>query len=78
MGFERKIKYLVIKEDDIEQALTPMDHLILSTVLNKIERHREARGASPTIEAVVIRKEMDCYEAAWKLVEDEVNGKVKV
>ncbi len=78
MGFERKTKYLVLKLDDIEAALGPKGKAKLANIVKRVEEHREKRGAVPVIEAVVIRENMDCYEAAWKLVEDEVNGKAKV
>lgn len=74
--FERKTKYLVLKLDDIDAALSRDTKTILADMVKRVEDHREARGAERVIEAVVIRKNMKCYEAAWQLVEDEVNGKI--
>ena len=74
--FEREERYVVIKISDIEHVLSSVDQARLGGYLCDIQRHRVARGASGDIEAVVITKNMACYDAAWKLVEDEVNGKV--
>ncbi len=72
--FERKEKYIVIKIEDLDK-LNVADQFALAQVCNRIDRVRNAAGKQHR-EFVCIHDGMACYEAAWKLVEDEVNGKV--
>lgn len=72
--FERKEKYIVIKIEDLER-LNVADQFAVAQACNRIDRGRFAEG-KPHRNFVCIHDGMACYEAAWKLVEDEVNGKV--
>lgn len=73
--FERKEKYLVLNLADVEKALGPKGKAKLDNIINRINEHRE-KLEKPQRNFVCIHDGMKCYEAAWKLVEDEVNGKI--
>lgn len=71
--FERDFgKYVVLKVDDVKE-LPPVLRIKLLDVMAAVKDLR-SKKCKDDHNFVCIHDGMACYEAAWKLVEDEVNG----
>lgn len=74
---KREERYVVMKHTDIDSALSDSDKLLLSAVLNKVERYRKENGKEP-IKAVVVENDWPEYEDVWKKLEARVEREEKI
>lgn len=68
---KREERYAVFKYADIDAALSDSDKLLLSAVVNKIDRYRKEQGKEP-IKGVVVEHDWPEYDQVWKMVETRV------
>jgi flagellar basal body P-ring protein FlgI len=64
---EREIKYTVIKNKDIENALDADEIETLETICKKINQHREREGKK-AIECVVVEHDWPEYLDVWSMI----------
>lgn len=69
---KREERYALFKYADIDAALSDSDKLLLSAVVNKIDRYRKEKGKEP-IKGVVVEHDWPEYEQVWKMIETRVN-----
>ncbi|UIW11511.1 MAG: hypothetical protein [Enterobacter phage ENC7] len=69
---KREERYAVFKYADIDAALSDSDKLLLSAVVNKIDRYRKEQGKEP-IKGVVVEHDWPEYEQVWKMIEERVD-----
>ena len=69
---KREERYAVFKYADIDAALSDSDKLLLSAVVNKIDRYRKEQGKEP-IKGVVVEHDWPEYEQVWKMIETRVD-----
>lgn len=69
---KREERYAVFKYADIDVALSDSDKLLLSAVMNKIDRYRKEQGKEP-IKGVVVEHDWPEYEQVWKMIETRVD-----
>lgn len=71
---QREQRYLVLKISDINDYLTMREITGLESLTNKLNDLRVAAGKSD-LDCVVVESDWKCYDAVWKLIEDEVDAK---
>lgn len=69
---KREERYAVLKYADIDAALSDSDKLLLSAVVNKIDRYRKEQGKEP-IKGVVVEHDWPEYEQVWKKIQTRVD-----
>ncbi len=73
LDFKKEERYLVIKKSDLNHVLESFNTAFpagaLRTILEQVQEHRLARGASPNMECVVVEKDWPEYEATWAAIE---------
>ncbi len=70
-GFERNYnKYIVMKTDDVKEALSVAQEGSLYEILDIISLHRKKEGKKDNT-YVVVDEDEPYSEAVWKLIEDE-------
>lgn len=71
--FTREDRYLVFKRKELK-TLGTIERDYLDTLSRKLQEAREIQNKPPLF-CLVIESDWDCYEAAWKLVEEEAKTK---
>jgi hypothetical protein len=69
-NFKREQRYIVIKHLDAIRALSEEESSILGILIAKVDRERNRRGQKP-FQSVLVEHDWKCYEAVWKMIEDE-------
>jgi hypothetical protein len=69
-NFKREQRYITIKHLDVIRALSKDESSILGILIEKVGRERNRRGQKP-LQSVVVEHNWKCYEAVWKMIEDE-------
>lgn len=68
-------RYLVVKHDDLENALGFNDKKALQSILLKVQSYRRSIGKKPTAEGyIVINKQWSCFGECEALILDEINN----
>lgn len=70
MSLNREIRYTVLKNKDIAQALDADEVIQLASLVEKVDTWRTAQG-KPILECVVFESTWKQYNEAWELVEKE-------
>lgn len=68
-GFEREERYIVLKNKDIYNFLSPLQKAQLENIRNTINYFRGSRGP---VKCVVVEYDWPEYELTWKMIEDRV------
>lgn len=69
----REERYLVLKLNDIQGALSPREKEILIKLEETINLYRKTIKAKPPVNCVVVEDGWPIYEQTWKMIEDWVN-----
>ena len=69
----RENRYIVLKRDDVMNALTRIEQDSLYMLMKKIENHRDIRGKEPT-EYVVVGHDWPMYDETWAKIEQWVDA----
>lgn len=70
---DREIKYTVLKNKDVEEALSGYEIETLNELCKKITKYRESRGKRP-IECVVVESDWPEYFEVWSMIAARVDG----
>jgi len=68
--FEREIKYLVLKWDDIDKYLSPQAKNSLLAICQEIDDKRLEEGKTPN-SYVVVNEDEPYAETVWQLIKEE-------
>ena len=70
---ERENRYVVLKIEDIEDALDKTEQSMLMNLQLKIQSWRQSWGKEPK-SYVVVGEDWPMYEDTWKAIEEWVDG----
>lgn len=65
-------RYIVLKVNDLNLALTAEEKYALRALCLKLRNHRLRRGADPELQCMVIEKDWPEYRPTWDLLEDRL------
>jgi len=69
MTFEREDRYLVLRWDDINNALLEGERNILLYISEQIEDYRRSKGKDPYPKFVCVKDTYPEYEMVWAAIE---------
>jgi hypothetical protein len=72
---QRELRYIVLKNIDVQRALTNCEYAILIELCQKIKAHRLDRGAGPLC-CVVVEHDWPEYEPTWAAIEARVDAEI--
>lgn len=75
-NFKREVKYLVIKQSDIIDALTDGEILTLDSLMNIIDTYRHNIGKKRN-NYIVVNQDEPYAEEVWKLIQAEEEKRIK-
>jgi len=68
--FKRENKYIVLKIEDVDEALSVTETINLSDLVSKIAKYREYSGKEIYPQFVCVKSTWPMYEQTWKSIED--------
>ncbi len=79
INFQRnQDRYLVLKNEDIASALSPIEKLALGQLTDKILQDRYERGyGRQPLTTVVIEEDWPEYEPTWELLEARIKSELE-
>lgn len=72
---QRELRYIVLKNRDVQRALTDCEFAILMKLCRKVEAHRLDSGRGPFC-AVVVERDWPEYEPTWAAIEARVDAEI--